>query len=101
MVFPVPARMSLAQAAAYPIAKLTAHLSLHRLGGMKEGDWVLIHAGAGGVGIAAVNLALAAGARVIATAGSEAKRHVLERKGCEPQRAERKDEPFGERRCAA
>lgn len=77
LVFPVPAQLSIAQAAVFPIAQLTAYLALHRVGRMKSGDRVLIHAGAGGVGLAAVHLALAAGADVLATAGSEEKRHYL------------------------
>jgi len=81
MVFPVPPSLSMAQAAVFPIAQLTAWLGLHRLGGVSEGDRVLIHAGAGGVGLAAVHLALAAGADVVATAGSEEKRDFLRREG--------------------
>jgi acyl transferase domain-containing protein/NADP-dependent 3-hydroxy acid dehydrogenase YdfG len=81
MVFPVPPGLSIAQASVFPIAQLTAWLGLHRLGGIGNGDMVLIHAGAGGVGLAAVHLALAAGAHVIATAGSGEKRDFLRRIG--------------------
>jgi len=77
LTFPVPAALSVAQAAAFPIAQLTAWLALHRVGKMRVGDRVLIHAGAGGVGLAAVHLALAAGAEVYASAGSEEKRAWL------------------------
>ncbi len=77
MTFRVPAQLSAAQAAAFPIVQLTAFLALHRVGQLRAGDRVLIHAGAGGVGLAAVHLALAAGADVLASAGSEAKRAYL------------------------
>lgn len=77
LAFPVPPELSAAQAATFPIAQLTAYLALHETGRMKASDWVLVHAGAGGVGLAAVHLALAAGAKVIATAGSEEKREYL------------------------
>jgi NADPH:quinone reductase-like Zn-dependent oxidoreductase/acyl carrier protein len=81
LTFRVPAKLSLAQAAAFPIAQLTAYLALYRVGGIRRGDRVLIHAGAGGVGLAAVHLALAAGAEVLASAGSEEKRDYLRRLG--------------------
>lgn len=77
LTFQVPATLSYAQAAVMPIAHLTAYLALHETGGMRAGDRVLIHAGAGGVGLAAVHMALAVGADVIATAGSERKRDYL------------------------
>ena len=51
----------------------TSHVGLFHRGSLQAGEWILIHAGAGGVGSAAVQLARNAGARVIATAGSEAK----------------------------
>jgi acyl transferase domain-containing protein len=72
-----PARMSFEEAAALPMAFLTAEYALHRLAGMTSGDRVLIHAAAGGVGIAAVRLAQSCGAEIFATAGSDAKRDFL------------------------
>ena len=72
-----PARMSFEEAATLPIAFLTADFALHRLAGMARGDRVLIHAAAGGVGLAAVQLALRAGAEIFATAGSPEKRRFL------------------------
>jgi len=81
LTFPVPKTLSLAQAATFPIAQLTAYLSLCEIGGMRAGDHVLIHAGAGGVGLAAVHLALSAGATVLATAGSAEKRDYLKSLG--------------------
>ncbi len=47
----------------------TAHVGLHHRGHIRAGEWLLVHAAAGGVGSAAVQVGLAAGARVIATAG--------------------------------
>ena len=73
----VPATLSVEDAAATPIAFLTALYGLERLARMGRGDRVLIHAAAGGVGLAAVQLALRAGATVFATAGSERKRRRL------------------------
>ncbi|MEU7751239.1 type I polyketide synthase [Micromonospora sp. NPDC049171] len=63
-----PARLSFAEAAALPVAYLTAHHALHRLAGIRPGDRVLVHAAAGGVGQAAVRIAQRAGAEVFATA---------------------------------
>ncbi len=76
-VAPLPRGMSFAQAATLPFAFMTAYHALHVLGGMRAGMSVLIHAGAGGVGMAAIQLALRAGATVYATAGTEEKRGTL------------------------
>ncbi len=59
--------------AALPVNYQTAHFALHRLGRLRAGEVVLVTAAAGGVGTATTQLALAAGARVIALAGSEEK----------------------------
>ncbi len=72
-----PHHLSLEQAATIPIAFLTAFYSLHTLGQMQRGERVLIHSATGGVGLAAVQLALKAGAVVFATAGSPEKRELL------------------------
>ena len=69
-----PSVLTFAQAASIPVAFLTAHYALSRLGQMQSGDRVLIHAAMGGVGMAAMQLARRAGAVVIGTAGSPAKR---------------------------
>jgi len=65
-----PEGMSFEEAATIPLAYLTAHYGLNRLAQMKEGERVLIHAAAGGVGQAAVALAKSVGAEVFATASS-------------------------------
>lgn len=77
----IPEKLDFSAAAALPIAFLTAQYGLHRLARMKAGTRVLIHAAAGGVGLAAVQLALNAGAEVYATVGSDAKRRALEALG--------------------
>ncbi|MEP6918376.1 MAG: SDR family NAD(P)-dependent oxidoreductase, partial [Acidobacteriota bacterium] len=76
-----PAGVSMEAAAGVPIAFLTAEYGLTQLAGMRSGDRVLIHAGAGGVGLAAIQLARRAGAEVFATAGSDVKRAYLKALG--------------------
>jgi polyketide synthase 12 len=68
LVAPVPPGWSLAQAAGAPAAFLTAYYALVDLAGLRAGESVLIHAAAGGVGMAAVQLARQLGARVFGTA---------------------------------
>lgn len=83
LVARVPAGMPPDSAATLPVAYLTAHWALHELAGIGAGDRVLVHAAAGGVGTAACLLALRAGARVIATAGTAAKRARVRELGVE------------------
>ncbi len=78
-----PAALSHEIAATLPIAFATAWLALHRLAGLGSGDRVLIHAAAGGVGLAAVQIARRAGAEVFATAGSRPKHDYLHGLGIE------------------
>ncbi|MDC8985196.1 type I polyketide synthase [Mycobacterium marinum] len=68
LVTTVPAGWSLAQAAGVPVVFLTAFYGLSVLAGLKAGERVLIHAGAGGVGMAAVALAKYWGAEIFVTA---------------------------------
>ncbi|MGM1057968.1 SDR family NAD(P)-dependent oxidoreductase [Saccharothrix sp. Mg75] len=68
LLAPVPDGWSFGQAAAVPVAFLTAWHGLVDLGGLRAGDRVLIHSGAGGVGVAAIQLARHLGAEVFATA---------------------------------
>jgi NADPH2:quinone reductase len=68
-----PETLSLAQAAALSAAYLTAYVALVRRAHVQAGEWVLVHGAAGGVGLAAVDLAKALGARVIATSPSQDK----------------------------
>jgi acyl transferase domain-containing protein/acyl carrier protein len=76
-VQPRPHGMGAEEGAAFPIAFVTAEFCLGHLAHMRSGDRVLVHAAAGGVGMAAVRLAQRAGAEVFATAGSDAKRALL------------------------
>ena len=78
-----PAGLSFDEAATLPIAFLTADYALRECGRIGEGDSVLIHSASGGVGLAAIQLAAAAGARIYATAGSDAKREYLRSLGVE------------------
>ncbi len=72
-VVPMPEGLDWASAASLPTAWLTAWYGLHHLARVKEGEIVLVHAAASGVGDAAVQIAKHLGARVIATAGSDEK----------------------------
>ncbi len=73
LVMPVPHSLSFVQAAAIAEAFLTAYQTLFWIGELKADETVLIHAGASGVGSAAIQLAHSTGARVITTIGSEPK----------------------------
>ncbi|HEY8574044.1 NADPH:quinone oxidoreductase family protein [Phenylobacterium sp.] len=73
-----PEGLSFSQAAAYPVAYLTAYVGLVRAGQVQPREWVLVHGAAGGVGLAAVDLAKALGAKVIAASASEAKLAVIQ-----------------------
>ena len=69
MVFDAPESLADHEAAAFLFPFHLAWLGIHERGRLQPNEWVLVHAAAGGVGSAAVQLAAAAGARVIATAG--------------------------------
>ena len=73
----VPEDMTFAEAAAVGAAYLTAYVGLVALGRMRPGEWVLVHGATGGVGLAAVDLAHALGAKVIATSRSPDKLAAL------------------------
>ena len=79
-VLPLPERLSFAQGAAFVVNYATAYAALHVLGGLREGDRVLIHAAAGGVGLAATQLARNAGAEIFGTA-SASKHDAIRRHG--------------------
>jgi acyl transferase domain-containing protein/acyl-CoA synthetase (AMP-forming)/AMP-acid ligase II/Zn-dependent alcohol dehydrogenase/NADP-dependent 3-hydroxy acid dehydrogenase YdfG/acyl carrier protein len=83
LVVPKPAGLSFEQAAASPIAFCTAWHALKDLGRLEAGERCLIHAAAGGVGLAAVQTAQLLGAEVFATAGSDEKRDHLRSLGVE------------------
>jgi NADPH2:quinone reductase len=65
--------MSFEHAAAMPIVYQTSYFAMTHRSQIREGEWLLVHAGASGVGMSAIQIGKALGARVIATAGSEAK----------------------------
>lgn len=75
-LFPVPQGWSFADASGLYVTAPTAYGALVTRANTQPGEWVLVHAGAGGVGLSAVQIAKALGATVIATAGSERKRQV-------------------------
>ena len=79
----VPAALTLEEAAVFKGAYHTAYHALLQKGRMKAGDWVLIHGAAGGIGIAAIQIAKLFGARVIATASTEEKRAVCLAEGAD------------------
>ncbi len=81
MTWPIPAGLDAARAASVPVAFGTASECLFTAGNLAEGETVLIHAGAGGVGVAAIQLAKRAGATVIATASSDEKLERLKTLG--------------------
>lgn len=83
MLMPVPARLSLAEAAAIPEAWFTAYLNLFHEGGLRAGERLLVHAAASGVGTAAIQLAKRAGCSVVATARSEKKCEALSALGAD------------------
>ncbi|MFG1383388.1 SDR family NAD(P)-dependent oxidoreductase [Xanthobacter versatilis] len=81
--FRAPDGLALEAAAALPVAFATAWYGLVDCARLAPGELVLIHGAAGGVGLAAVNIALARGARVIATAGTPSKAALLRALGVE------------------
>lgn len=83
LTWPKPAKLEYEQAAGLAIVFLTAAYCLHELGGMKRGDRVLIHGAAGGVGMAALQLARLAGAEIFATAGTGEKRNLVRSLGAD------------------
>lgn len=72
-----PADWSFNAAATVPTTFFTAYYALHHLAQLEEGERLLIHGAAGGVGLAAIQLGKAMGAEIFATAGSDAKRDVV------------------------
>jgi NADPH:quinone reductase len=80
-VHPLPATLSYPQGAAIGVPYTTAHHALFQRGGAKSGERLLVHGASGAVGIATVQLALAAGLSVTGTAGSEAGRDLVAAQG--------------------
>lgn len=82
-IFPIPDDMPSEAAAVMHVAYQSAHFGLHRRANLMEGETVLVHAGAGGIGSAAIQLAKAAGARVLSTAGGPEKVEICKMLGAE------------------
>ncbi|KRG14193.1 NADPH:quinone oxidoreductase [Virgibacillus soli] len=76
MAIRIPEILSFEDAAAIPEVFLTAYLNMFWLGDLEQGQTILIHAGASGVGTAAIQLAREKGAKIIVTAGTEEKREL-------------------------
>jgi len=82
-VFPLPAQTSFAQGAALGVPYGTAYCALFQRARALPGETVLVHGASGGVGLAAVQMARAAGLRVMGTAGSEAGLALVRREGAQ------------------
>ncbi len=82
-LYPTPSTQSDQEAAAGALVGITAHLGLHLHAGLKAGEVVFVNGGTGGVGSAVVQLAKAAGAKVIATVGSAAKQELCRNWGAD------------------
>ena len=81
--FKIPDTMGFSMAAAMPIVYQTSYFALKHRAKLQVGEWLLVHAAAGGVGSAAVQIGKAMGARIIATAGSEDKLAFCREQGAE------------------
>ncbi|WP_308013612.1 SDR family NAD(P)-dependent oxidoreductase [Streptomyces beigongshangae] len=79
----IPAHMTFEQAATLPAVHLTVQHSLEELARLSAGETLLVHGGAGGIGLAALAHARHIGAKVIATAGTPAKRNLLRALGAD------------------
>ncbi len=78
---PLPERIAFAQGAGLHVPYATAYRSLFQLAHARPNDWLLVHGASGGVGIAAVQFARAAGLRVIGTAGTDRGRELVAKEG--------------------
>lgn len=82
-VFPLPDNLSFEQGAAIPMNYLTAQFALKERGGLREGETVLVHGAAGGVGTATIQVAKGYGARVIGVVSTEEKAEVARSAGAD------------------
>ncbi|WP_241985230.1 NADPH:quinone oxidoreductase family protein [Cryobacterium sp. TMS1-20-1] len=89
----VPASFDAVSAASFTVSYQTAWFTLHRRCGLQAGETVLVHAAAGGVGSASVQLAKAHGATVIGLVGSAAKRAAALDLGCDQVLIRGEDDP--------
>jgi NADPH2:quinone reductase len=82
-VFPMPPRMTFEEAAALGLVYQTSYVGLVHRANLQAGETLLVHAAAGGVGLAAVQIGAAVGARVIGTAGTPDKLDLVKQNGAE------------------
>ncbi len=82
-VFDAPPGLDDAEAASFLLPFHTTHLALFRRARLEAGEWLLVHAGASGLGTAAIQLGVAKGARVLATAGGSEKAKLCAELGAE------------------
>lgn len=80
-LIPIPANLSFDEAAGISLTYPTSYLALTVRGKLQKGEWLLVHAGAGGVGLAAMLIGKLLGAKVIATAGSAEKLEICKTYG--------------------
>ena len=83
LAVPKPVEWSFAQAATVPVVFFTVYYALKHLAHLREGERILIHGAAGGVGLAAIQYARICGAEIFASAGTDQKREFLKRLGVE------------------
>ena len=81
--YPVPDRLDDEAAAGFVVNYHTAHFALHRRGRLRDGETVLVHGAAGGVGVATIQVAKAAGARVLAAVSTDEKAAVAGEAGAD------------------
>src|SRR5580700_8601368 len=82
-VFPMPRGMDFPEAAAMPVVYHTSYFALTERAALRSGEWLLVHAGASGVGMAAIQIGKALGARIISTAGDESKLEFCRSQGAD------------------
>ncbi len=80
---PIPAGLDMVQAGGVPETYFTVWHNVFERGGLKAGDWFLVHGGSSGIGTTAIQLAKAFGAKVLATAGSEEKCEAMRKLGAD------------------
>ncbi len=80
---PIPEGVDFASAAAFGVTYRTAYHALRTVADVRQGDWVVVLGAAGGVGLAAVDLAVAMGARVLAAASSDEKLALCRQRGAQ------------------
>lgn len=81
--FAIPDTMTFEEAAAMPIVYHTSHFALHERARLQSGEWLLVHAGASGVGMSAIQIGKAMGARIIATASNDDKLRFCAEQGAD------------------